>query len=161
MKITCPNCQKKYAIKEAKLPPGVKNARCKACGQMMPLKQAPEKPAAKPVEPPEGKNDLIRFRCAGCDKKYKIDRNKIPPNRMAVKCKVCGSKISLPQEEAGKTADGSIQQAAHPEPPPPSIPDRVSEETPLPVSRPRKKKWLFAAAACVLLAGILGSIGTF
>jgi predicted Zn finger-like uncharacterized protein len=161
MKITCPNCQKKYAVKEAKLPPGVKNAQCKACGQMIPLKQAPEKPAAKPVEPPEGKNDLIRFRCAGCGKKYKIDRNKIPPNLMTVKCKVCESKIPLPQEEAGKTADGSIQQAGHPEHPAPSIPNLVSEETPLPVSRPRKKKWLFAAAACVLLAGILGVLAHF
>ena len=229
MKITCPNCQKKYAIKEANLPPGVKNAQCKACGQMMPLKQAPakasakavqtvqlvcqycgqsrnlrkdkipptanavkckscgrpvplsrastnspvhpqkkdapalapEKSAATPGEPPEGKNDLIRFRCAGCGKKYKIDRHKIPPNLMTLKCKVCESKIPLPQEEAGKTADGSIQQPGHPEHPVPSIPNLVSEETPLPVSRPRKKKWLFAAATCVLLAGILGVMAYF
>ena len=33
---------------------------------------------------------------------------------------------------------------------------QAGEEPPLPVSLPRKKQWLFAAAACVLLAGILG-----
>jgi len=36
MKITCPNCQKIYTINKAKIPPGIKAAKCKA------LKYLPE-----------------------------------------------------------------------------------------------------------------------
>ena len=104
---------------------------------------------------------IVSLRCTGCGKKYKIDRNKIPPNVLAVKCKACGYKIQLPQEKAIKTADGPIQPDAQHEKPSLSKPDQVSEETPPPVARPRKKKWRYAAAACVLLAGILGALVHF
>lgn len=229
MKITCPNCQKKYTINEAKLPPGVKNAKCKVCGRLMPLKEAPagesdqpshtlnivcqycgqshslqqsiippaaktinckscarpvplsrastpspvhslkkessvrasEKPAAKPVDPLADRNDLIRFRCAGCGKKYKFDRNKIPPNVRAVKCKACGHNIQLPLEKAVKTTAGTVSPDAPQAKSPPFAPDRMSETTPLPVSRPRKKKWLVAAVTCILMAGILGALAHF
>jgi predicted Zn finger-like uncharacterized protein len=203
MKITCTNCQKKYAINEAKLPASIKNAKCRACGEVMPLKEAPAEASAKPIHtinivcrfcgqnhslrrdkiPPTAKTikckscarpvplsraittapvhslkkqGLILFKCAGCQKIYKIDRNKIPPNIVAAKCKACGAKILLLHDDAIKTADGSILPDTHQENIPAKKPDLVSEETPRPVSRPGKKKWLFAAAACVLLAGILG-----
>jgi predicted Zn finger-like uncharacterized protein len=161
MKITCPNCQIKYTINEDRLPQGIKNAKCKACGHLMPLEQAPaeasakpdhlvkvvcphcgqsyrlqqdkippalktikckscarpvplspasitapvhslkkessapapEKPAAKPAQSPADKSAIVSLRCTGCRKEYKIDRNKVPPNVLAVKCKDCGSKI--------------------------------------------------------------------
>ena len=225
MKITCPNCQKKYSINEAKLPPGIKNAKCKACGHLIPLEHSPAgasakpnqlvkivcrhcgqsyrlrqdkippalktikckscarplplspasvtapvhslvkkssaPPSEKPAEPPAGKKAIISLRCTGCGKEYKIDRNKVPPNVLAVKCKDCGYKIQLPQEAAIKTADGPIQPEAQHEKSSFSKPDRVSQETPLPAARPRKKKWRYAAAACVLLAGILGALVHF
>ena len=225
MKITCPNCQKKYTINQAKLPSGIKTAKCKACGQSIPLKEAPAKapatpgpilkiacqycgqshslqqdkipstaktikckscgrpvslsqargtapvhslkkelsalaagkPAAKPVTPPSRVDDLIRFMCAGCGKKYKIGQHKIPPNIVAVKCKACGHNIQLPRKAAIKTADDHGQPAEHQDKTPPTKPDLMSDETPPPVSRPRKKRWLFAAAACVLLVVILGT----
>ena len=224
MKITCPNCQKIYAIDEAKVPSGVKTAKCKACGRPIPLQQAPaetaaksihsvkvvcqycgqshslrqdkippaakvikcktcarplplsrasnispvralkkessaiapEKPATKPIESPGSENDLVRFRCAGCGKKYKINHKKIPPSVLAIKCRDCGHKTRLPQKEAIETANDLIQPNEHHDKAPPSKSNQVSAETSLPVSPPRKKKWLFAAAACVLLAGILG-----
>jgi predicted Zn finger-like uncharacterized protein len=224
MKITCPNCQKIYEIDEAKVPSGIKAAKCSACRRPIPLQQAPaetsakpihvinvvcqycgqshslrqdeippaekvincnscarpvplsrasniapvrefkkkssaiasEKPAIKPLESPGLVNDLIRFRCDGCGKKYKFNRNKIPPNVQAIKCRVCGHKTRLPHKEAIERADDPIQPNAHHEKIPPSKPNLVPDETPLLVSPPRKKKWLYAAAACVLLASILG-----
>ena len=88
MKITCPNCQKKYTINVARLPSGVKTARCKACGQSMPLKKTSAKASTKPVR-------IIKLVCQ-CGEKYKIRRNKIPPKAVAVKCKACGLNIQLP-----------------------------------------------------------------
>lgn len=229
MKINCPNCQKKYNINEAKLPSGIKKAKCKACGHLIPLKQAAaeasaksihplnvvcqycgqshslrqdkippavktinckscarpmplsrasitapvdsliknsparaaEKPTAQPAEPSAGKKAIISLRCTGCGKKYKFDRNKVPPNVLAVKCKACGYRIQLPQEEAIKIPDGPIQPAAQHEKSSFSKPGQVSQATLRPAARPRKKKWLYAAAACALLAGIWGALVQF
>jgi predicted Zn finger-like uncharacterized protein len=222
MKITCPHCQKKYNLKEAKLPPGIKNAKCKACGHLMPLKQAPAETsappidplkvvcrhcgqryrlqpdkippalktitckscarpvplsragitapvhplkkessapaAAKPAEPPATKIAIVSFRCTGCGKIYKIDRHKVPPNALPVKCRACGHKIQLPLEKTIKTADGPIRPAAPHGKPSFSKPDQASEAMPRPAGRTGKKKWRSAAAACVLLAGILAAL---
>jgi predicted Zn finger-like uncharacterized protein len=225
MKITCPNCQKKYTINEANLSPRVKTAKCKACGQLIALQKAkapakasaksdqivkitcqycgqrhrlrqdkippatktinckscarpiplsrasrttpvhslkkesspvaPDKPPAKPMAPLGDRDGLIRFRCAGCGKKYKIGQNKIPPNGMAVKCKACGHNIQLPPKATIKTAADHVQPGEHPDQTRVTKLGLMPEETP-PVSRPRKKKWLFAAAACILLVVILG-----
>ena len=122
---------------------------------------AADKPAATLAQPLPGKIAIVSLRCTGCGKEYKIDRIKVPPNVLAVKCKACGAKIQLPHDEAIKTADGPIQPDAQPEKPSISKPDPVSEETPRPAARPRKKKWRYAAAACVLLAGILGALVHF
>ena len=173
VKVVCQHCGQSHSLRQDKIPPGAKVIKCKSCTRPVPLSRAgntapvsklkkessaiaSEKPAAKPIESPERENDMIRFRCAGCGKKYKINRDKIPPNVLSVKCRACGHKTQLPQKEAIETADDPIQPNAHHEKTPPSKPNIVSEETPLAVSPPRKKKWLFATAACVLLAGILG-----
>jgi len=150
MKITCPNCQKKYTINEATLPPGVKTARCKACGQSMPLKKTSAKASTKPVS-------IIKIVCQ-CGKNYKIGQNKIPPNAVAVKCKACGHNIQLPRKAAVETADDHLRPDVHQERTPPSNLDLMSEETLPPVSRPRKKKWLVAAIAWVLLAVVVGAL---
>jgi predicted Zn finger-like uncharacterized protein len=150
MQITCPNCQKKYTINVARLPSGVKTARCKACGQSMPLKKTSAKASTKPVS-------IIKLVCQ-CGEEYKIGRNKIPPKAVAVKCKACGQNIQLPPKAAVESADDHLRPDVHQERTPPSNPDLISEETPPPVSRPRKKKWLVAAIACVLLAAVVGSL---
>ncbi len=162
-------------MRQDKIPPTAKTIKCKSCSRPVPLSRAnitapvhslkkelsvlaPEKPAAKPVVPPAGNNDLVHFTCAGCGKKYKSSWNKIPSNVVAVKCKVCGHSIQLPRKAAIKTADDHLQPTEHPDKTPPPKPDLMSQETPPPVSRPRKKKWWFAAAACILLAVILGAL---
>ena len=173
VKVVCQYCGQSHSLRQDKIPPAAKAIKCKSCARPVPLSRAsssapvralkkessaiaPEKPAAKPIESPGRENDLVRFRCAGCGKKHKYNRNKIPPNVQAIKCRACGHKTRLPQKEDIETADDPIQPNAHHQKTAPSKPNQVSDETPLPVSPPRKKKWLFAAAACVLLAGILG-----
>lgn len=55
MKITCPSCQKKYNINDAKIPAGVKTAKCKACGHRIKLpvpKESPIKQMPTPVNLP-------------------------------------------------------------------------------------------------------------
>ncbi|CAB1070897.1 hypothetical protein D1AOALGA4SA_1060 [Olavius algarvensis Delta 1 endosymbiont] len=229
MNITCPNCQKNYTINEARLPAGIKSAKCKACGNLIPLKgpklesrskpiqmvnltcqycgqshdlqldkippmaknitcrscsrpvplsraqspgpiRSPEKEsppspppetAAKPAVPPAGADSDFQFTCAGCGKQYKISRDKITPNVMAIKCKACGHKFSLPREDDPSKGSGSPRPAAQQAQAilPKSAP--MSKTAPLPVSRPRAKKRLFAAAACVVLVGILGALVHF
>jgi len=74
MKVTCPNCQKNYNISNAKIPAGVKAAKCKACGHSMPLKgKAPGKPSADtpvargkdPAKPAAG-TPVIKRSCLYC-----------------------------------------------------------------------------------------------
>ncbi|MBT8365940.1 MAG: zinc-ribbon domain-containing protein, partial [Deltaproteobacteria bacterium] len=223
MKITCPNCQKNYVINKAKLPPGVKTAKCKVCGLSMPLKKAPadasskpariikiaclycgqkhnlrpekipatvntinckscgrpvplsqamssapvhslkkespaDEPAAKPVKAPARADNLIRFRCANCGKKYKIGRQKIPPRAAAVKCKACGHKIKLPPAPAKATTGDRPQPKMQPVGTSGAKSDLMAAEASSAIQRPRKKKWLFALAAVVLLIVIAGAL---
>jgi len=227
MNITCPNCQKNYTINEARLPPGIKSAKCKACGELIPIngpgaeprskpiqmvnltcqycgqshnlkldkippmaknitcrscsrpvplsraqspgpihssKKEPLTPpetAAKPVAPPAGADGDFQFTCAGCGKQYKISRDKITPNVMAIKCKACGHKFNLPRENVLKNGDGSARTGAQQAQAPSLKIEPMSAKTPLPVPRPRSKTWLFAAAASVLLVVILGALVHF
>lgn len=51
MVLICPHCKKQYNIDEKKIPPNVKMARCKFCGQQFPLRQE-QSPAPKPTPVP-------------------------------------------------------------------------------------------------------------
>jgi len=224
MKITCPNCQKKYSIDKAKLPSVVKTAKCKACGQLIPLDSASSKPsigqpaiikitchycgknynlrqdkvppdtksinciscghplpleqksgsapvhslkketsglgsdpsAGKPRTPDAVLRDMLGFSCAGCGKKYKIRRNKIPPDITAVKCKACGHIIRLPHSPSPKAAEDPSRAREHQTEPHRARPDVIAEHVSPSTSGPRNRKWRFAAAAVILLAVILG-----
>ncbi|MCP4625211.1 MAG: hypothetical protein GY850_17070 [bacterium] len=151
MKITCPNCQKKYTINEAKLPAGVKTAKCKACGQKMPLGKAPAKPSAKPIQ-------VIKITCQYCGQKYKIGQDKIPPRVIAVKCKACGHSIQLPHKAAAAKSDVPVVPRAPQDKAPSTEADLRTQASSAPVTPPRRRKWLFAAAACVLLVVGLGAL---
>jgi predicted Zn finger-like uncharacterized protein len=142
MKITCPNCQKIYTINKAKIPPGTKAAKCKACGHSILLKtkySAPpaEKPAIRPAVQPLPQSDILSIACPSCSKSYNIRPEKIPPTAKAFKCKACGHRIGLPTAR--------VSPLKH-EPNP-------SDATPT-VRRPRKKIGLYAIAAGVILVVI-------
>ena len=175
VKLACQYCGRNHSIQQNKIPPTANTIKCKSCARPVPLSRAKsyapvhslkkdssalasDKAAAKPVVPIADKNDLIRFTCAGCAKNYKISQHKIPPNRMTVRCKACGHNIQLPRKAAIETADDHDRPVEHQGKTPPTKLDLMSEETPPAVSRPRKRKWLFAAATCVLLIVILGTL---
>ena len=138
MKITCPNCQKIYAINKDKIPPGTKAAKCKACGQSMLLKtkySAPpaEKPAIRPAVQPSQQPDILTITCPSCSKSYHIRPEKIPPAAKAFKCTTCGHRIALPT--------ANVLPLKHESAP--------SDTTT--VRQPRKKIGLYAIAAGIFL----------
>ncbi|MDF1615048.1 AAA family ATPase [Desulfurivibrio dismutans] len=49
MLLICPHCKQQYNIEEGKIPPNVKNVKCKNCGQQFPLQRTP---AASPQSSP-------------------------------------------------------------------------------------------------------------
>ena len=108
MKVTCPNCQKKYNLNNAKIPAGVTTAKCKACGHPMPLKgNAAVKPGAgtdgirnkKPAKPSAG-TVIFNRSCLYCGQLHTLRRDKIPPGTASIKCKSCGRPLALKLEEA-------------------------------------------------------------
>ena len=102
MKITCPNCKKTYTINPEKIPPNVSTAKCKACGQAMALKPA-ETEKSSPAA------DIGKIQCLYCNRKYSVDRNKIPPNVSTLKCKACGHTMSL--QQASSHTDTAAEEA--------------------------------------------------
>jgi len=149
MKITCPHCQKIYTINKAKIPPGTKAAKCKACGHSMPLKKeasAPpaEKPAIRLAVQPSQQPDILTITCANCSKNYRIRSEKIPPTAKAIKCKACGHRIPLP-----KTTVLPLKHAPAP-----------SDATPA-VRRPRKKIGRYAIAVGIILVVMIGAFTGF
>ena len=102
MKISCPNCKKTYTINLEKIPQNVSTAKCKACGQTMTLKSAQ-------TEKSSPAKDICKIQCLYCNRKYSVDRKKIPPNVSTLKCKACGRAMSLKQ--ASSQTDASPEEA--------------------------------------------------
>ena len=156
---SCPYCGQAHALRQDKIPPGTTTIKCKSCNRPVPLKletaaesglvhslkketsesetdRPPIKTAALPVIQPE----FIKLTCAGCDKKYKIPSQKIPPTAKALKCKACGQRINLPAAE-----------------PSPQKPVPVPVDLSPPVKRHGKKLRLYALAAGILLVVMIGA----
>ena len=96
MKITCPECKKAYNIDPKKIPAKATTAKCKGCGQRMPLRRTVAK------EPP-AKATVQKVKCLYCNRSYTIDQSKIPANVSTVKCKACQHTISLKQTRSETT----------------------------------------------------------
>jgi predicted Zn finger-like uncharacterized protein len=174
MNITCPNCQTKYRIDQARLPLVAKTAKCKVCGHLVPLRPSgglepghslakensgdvSDAPAGEPPRPDAGLSDILVFSCAGCGKKYQITRQKIPPGITAVKCKVCGHRISLQQAGSRTPTDDYLQSKAQLNAPSVAGSDPGPAEKPRVIRRSRKKRWLAALAAGILLVAVWGA----
>jgi predicted Zn finger-like uncharacterized protein len=107
MKITCSNCQKSYQINEAKIPAGVKTAKCKACGHPMPLRgKNPDKPSADPP--------VIKRSCPYCGQIHALRRDKIPPATTTIKCKSCNRPVPLKLEKASGLIHSLKKEASQP-----------------------------------------------
>lgn len=170
--VSCLYCGRRHRLRQDKIPPTAVSIKCKSCARPVPLsreekRSAPVHPLktesaspggkqfpGKPAVPPENKNDQIRLACDGCGKKYKISRTKIPPNTGQVSCKACGHQIQLPRAAPGNMAH-ERDRAHHPGP------AELTPETRPADSRSGKKKWRVAAAACILLVLVLGTLVHF
>ncbi|MBW2412500.1 MAG: zinc-ribbon domain-containing protein [Deltaproteobacteria bacterium] len=53
--------------------------------------------------------DICKIQCLYCNRKYSVDRNKIPANVSTLKCKACGHTMSLKQ--SGSQTDASPEGA--------------------------------------------------
>jgi predicted Zn finger-like uncharacterized protein len=114
MKITCSNCQKSYQINEAKIPAGIKTAKCKACGHSMPLKgQDPDKPSAG--------TPVIKRSCPYCGQMHALRQDKIPPATTTIKCKSCNRPVPLKLEKAPGLIHSLKKEASQPSEDKPAI----------------------------------------
>ena len=168
MNFACQYCGHNHRLRPEKIPPAVKALKCISCGRPVPIDRAAgtapvhslkretstgasERPASTAEAPAAPDKNLLRFRCSGCGKKYKIDQNKIPPRIAAVTCRACGNNIKLPLKTAiAKSADDAPADM-QPEPLSPGDAQMQSRMPSPPAAPRRRKKWLFAAAACILL----------
>ena len=99
MQIICSECNKVYNVDSSKIPPGVTNTKCKACGNSISLRQnTPRKPPA-----PAPRADMMQITCQYCSRQYKINPEAIPEGVSSTRCKACGHGISLKPKSAAPT----------------------------------------------------------
>jgi hypothetical protein len=167
--LACQYCGQRYNLRQDQVPSGAKTIKCKSCGHPLPLnqerdaapvhslkKKSTSQSSINPLAAPSPPDEIVRLACTNCGKKYKTHRSKIPTGAAAFNCKACGHPIRLPQAPAVKSvSDHSRPKEPRPETPPPTW-DQLPEGPP-PVHRTRKKKWLYTAAAGVLLAVFLAT----
>ncbi len=176
--IACQYCGQSHRLRRDKIPPTAASIKCKACARPVPLSRATDKspvhslekeaiapgkksPGEKPAPSAAKTDELLRFACAGCGKKYKISRTKVPPKATAVNCKACGHKIRLPLTGPAKTAPGQG--------PPGDIKGRTGRSIPVDLTSEKsaaaaptgKSKWPLAAIAAILLVVALGALAHF
>ena len=173
IKISCQYCGKNYALRKNKIPSNATAFRCKSCRHLVSLKQkmdqapvAPiikkgsspipsEKPPIKASERDLPQTNFIRITCPSCRQRYKISQNSIPPDAIALNCRNCEYKISLTPPPAIKASENRDPIEDHTlEKAPPKL-KTIPKDVPRRVDRPRKRRWLIAAAAVVLLVGII------
>ncbi len=154
---SCPYCGQMHTLARNKISPDAVTIKCKSCKRPVPLKlektaglvhslkqeasEPPtEKPAIRPAVQPSRQPAILTITCAGCNKSYNILPEKIPPQAKALKCKACGHRIALPA--------ATVLPLKH-EPAP-------ADATPA-VGRPGKKIGLYAVAAGIVLAVMIGT----
>ena len=176
IKIACQYCGQKCSLQKNAIPPLAKTVKCNSCGRPVPLNQKigttpvhslkkeisaisprPDKPASESGPRPAVPSSILRFRCNNCGKRYKIGLNKIPPRVRAVKCKDCGHSIQLPHKAAAAKSNNTVAPRAHQDKTPATEAYLRPQTTSVPAPPPRRRKWLFAAA-CVVLAVVLGAL---
>jgi len=113
MKITCPNCQKSYTIDPAKIPPGLKSAKCKACGGSIPFKQT-----AAGTPPPD--TAVIERACMYCGQVHILSRDKLAPGALTINCKSCQRPVALKLDQPGDLAGPLKKEAAESSTAPPA-----------------------------------------
>jgi len=123
MKITCPNCQKIYTIDQAKIPPGIKSAKCKACGHPMPLKKAA---SAKPSP----NNAIIKRSCLYCGQVHTLVRAKLAPDVLTINCKSCNRPVPVKLDESADLVPSLNKDASNPPAAKPAIRPAVQPSRP-------------------------------
>jgi predicted Zn finger-like uncharacterized protein len=163
IKQSCMYCGQMHALRRDKIPPGTISIKCKSCGRPVPLKleeaaktelvhslkkETFETDAAKQpiktIPPPPRPPEVLTLTCPSCNKRYKIQSQKIPAAAKSLKCKACGHRIKLPEPEVS-----AIQKLPTPVNLPPSE------------SQPWQKKRLYAMAAGILLLVLVGGYAGF
>ncbi|NNL77021.1 MAG: hypothetical protein HKO68_11860, partial [Desulfobacterales bacterium] len=164
--ISCRYCGQSYDLRTAKIPPGAAAIKCKSCGHSVPLKQkkgpapvhslktesalpASEMLEGKPPKHLSQQKGSLHITCESCRTKYKIRKPKIPPSAVAFRCKTCGNQIPLPSFTTIKAVEDRERYRG---PQSGVIPEKATKR----VSWFRKKKWLIAAAAGIILTVIFG-----
>jgi transcription elongation factor Elf1 len=166
MQITCQYCSKQYNINPKAVPEGVTSIKCKACGHTISLKSeaaAPVKPDPVKTAPPNTGTKEIT--CLYCGKKYSINAAKIPPGMTTTKCKACGRPMSLMNGQSGISAykneiDKEVIQPQQQKAQKPASPVTVNlppvVDAGQPVNPIRKKPWVLAIAAGILMVVLAG-----
>jgi predicted Zn finger-like uncharacterized protein len=150
MKVSCPNCQKSYAINSEKIPSNVTAAKCRACGHTISLNQR----HAVKSSPDDA---IINITCLNCRKTYRVNRSRIPKNIKAVKCKSCSHAISLvpgdstvlPPQKALEINSASRKLSKRAKSSPPLTPSPAKPSAPL-----WRKSWLLAAVLALIVVGV-------
>jgi len=105
MQITCSKCKKAYNVDPKRIPSGVTDTKCKACGNaisLLPRKtQTPPAPKASPAP----KAAATQITCPYCSKKYNINPKSIPEGVSSITCKACSHTLALNLESAAPTPE--------------------------------------------------------
>jgi predicted Zn finger-like uncharacterized protein len=173
--ISCQSCGRNYVLRKSKIPSDAAGFRCKSCRNRVSL---PQKSTWAPVhsinkeplpaerqetsiragKPDFARGDIFRITCPNCGQAYKIHQDSIPSNAIALNCKKCEHKISLSPSSAIKMSHNrGPSEDQKPAEPPPKL-KTVSKEIPQRIRQPRRKRWLFAAAAVVFVVGMISTI---
>ncbi|UCF93864.1 MAG: hypothetical protein JSW39_06805 [Desulfobacterales bacterium] len=160
MELTCPNCQRSHRIDQARIPVRASAAKCKACGSWMPLSADGAMSSSTP------RIKYLKFRCSVCQRRYRLNPTTIPPGTTAVKCKVCGNKISFksppaknrfPQISEQHAAGTQSQTSGANNDPFRIVSEATSKARSLTVPRNRKTSWLLAALAAGIAVAVIGA----
>ena len=88
MMLTCPQCGMHWKISKPASADAVQAAKCRACGEQIPLSENTSRPQA-------AGHDLIEVTCRKCGKLYRIPASRIQPAKTRARAKVCGASIAL------------------------------------------------------------------
>ena len=112
MQITCSKCKKVYNVDPSRIPSGVTDTKCKACGNSISLRPAaPQEPHA-PKTAPAPRVAIMQITCQYCSKKYKINPESIPAGVTSMKCKACSHDISLTPQSAAPVSTTVTEKPA-------------------------------------------------
>ena len=151
MIIRCSECGVQYRVDAGRLSDQTQVFRCSHCGKFLRPPPSPEKPPTTTANDPA----YISIRCPGCETAYRVNPQRLSGKKSGLRCRNCDQVIPLPPRQPNRSPKVAVIRTDLSQGTSPAADQPVFETYVAEPNIRKKRRFLLAGTAAVLLALIV------